>query len=188
MEQAFSSVYIDPHGFAEDVFDTLVNYMECYCSKKVNYIAPYTSLITSSMMGKSRLLKQIAKYTPLIYICLRDPTSSGYPKRSPCIADWLFQGVQSCLKKKSMSMDVWSFLGTLKFSAFMEATLNQLANSIKTRILDVDDGGFGWLWDFFAESREDSKLKKFWEKVIEEAEDILCDCFDEDKDACRKES
>lgn len=85
-----------------------------------------------------------------------------------------------------MSTDVWSFLGTLKFSAFMEATLNQLANSINTQTLNVEDGGFGWLWDFFAEPRDDSKLKEFWEEVIKEAENILCVCFDKDKNACRK--
>jgi hypothetical protein len=182
LERAFSSVYIDPHNFAEDVFDTLLYYMKCYCSDKDLYVAPYSSLITSSMMGKSRLLKQIAKHTPLVYICLRYPRSTGYPKRSSLIAEWLLKDVKQSLKQKPMFADDLNFLSTLKFSAFFEATLEQLVQSISTGDLPVTAGDFSWLWEFLAEPTDTDKLEKFWEKVIEKAESMLHEiCFDEER-------
>jgi hypothetical protein len=183
LERAFSSVYIDPHGFAEDVFDTLLYYMKCYCSDKDLYVAPYSSLITSSMMGKSRLLKQIANHTPLVYICLRYPRSTGYPKRSSRIAAWLLKDLKQSLKEKSMLADDSNFLGTLKFSAFFEATLDQLVQFISTKDLPVTAGDFSWLWTFLAEPTDPGELERFWGKVIEKAEDILYNvCYDEKRD------
>jgi len=173
LRRAFSSVYIDPHGFAEDVFDTLVNYMDCYCSDPDAYVAPYTSLITSSMMGKSRLLKQIANHAPLVYICLRSSKSTGYPSRSSKISGWLLQDIRNCFKPLSMLRDDSNFFATLKFSAFFEATLDQLVKSIKQGVLVVRSDDFGWLWNFFAEPTDDDTLKNFWVSVIVAAENIL---------------
>jgi hypothetical protein len=179
LERAFSSVYIDPHGFAEGVFDTLVNYMDCYCSNKDLYVGPYTSLITSSMMGKSRLLKQIANYTPVVYICLRYPRSTGYPKRSSRIAKWLLKDLKECLKGKEMLADDSNFLATLKFSAFFEATLSKLAEFISEETLPVTSDDFSWLWMFFADPDTSAS---FWQSVIGEAEDILYNvCFNKKK-------
>jgi hypothetical protein len=132
LKRAFSSLYIDPHHFAEEIVETLINYMDCYCSEKDAYVAPCTSLI-SSMMGKSRLLKQIANHTPLVYICLRPSRSTGYPKRSPRIVQWLLQDVRLCLKGKSMPRDDSNFLVTLKFSVFFEVTLEKLAELISSQ-------------------------------------------------------
>ena len=165
--------------------ETLINYMDCYCSEKDTYVAPYTSLITSSMMGKSRLLKQISNHTPLIYICLRPSRSTGYPKRSPRIVQWILQDVRLCLiKSKSMSRDDSNFLATLKFSVFFEVTLDKLAELIFSQDLAVTSGGFSWLWNFFAEPKENQKLDSFWGSVIEGAEQLLYEkCFDEKKNS-----
>ncbi|PLW55849.1 hypothetical protein PCANC_02192 [Puccinia coronata f. sp. avenae] len=46
------------------------------------YLAPYTSLIGPSMIGKTRLLMELSKHVCVIYICLRPTTSTGYPPRS----------------------------------------------------------------------------------------------------------
>ena len=175
LRRAFSSVYVDPHGFAEDVFDTIVNYMDCYCFSPDTYVAPYTSLITSSMMGKSRLLKQIANHTPLVYVCLRSSQSTGYPSRSSKIAGWLLQDISTCFKPLSMSRDDSNFFATLKFSAFFEATLDELANSIKQGNLLVKSDDFSWMWNFFGEPTDGDALKNFWVKVIVAAEKVLCE-------------
>jgi hypothetical protein len=173
LKRAFSSVYIDPHGFAEDVFDTLVNYMDCYCSSPDTYVAPYTSLITSSMMGKSRLLKQIAIHTPLVYICLRSSKSTGYPGRSSKISGWLLQDIRDCFKPLSMSRDDSNFIATLKCSIFFEVTLEKLTNLIMKGDLPVRGDDFSWLWEFFAEPTDHGKVKSFWEAVILEADKFL---------------
>jgi hypothetical protein len=40
--------------------------------------------------------------------------------------------------------------------------------------------GFSWLWEFFAEPKENQKLDAFWESVINGAEQLLYDkCVDE---------
>ena len=124
------------------------------------------------MMGKSRLLKQIANYTPLVYICLRPSTSTGYPKRSP-IAAWLLQRIQDCLKPKPMLRDDSNFLATLQFAAFFEATLDQLVKSINPGDPGVTGRNFSWLWEFFAEPKHPSILEAFWRSVIENAQEIL---------------
>ena len=68
--------------------------MDTYRSDFKSYVAPYTSLIQSSMMGKSRLLKEMSCFIPCVYICLRDANSaSGYPHRSPRVADWINSGL-----------------------------------------------------------------------------------------------
>ncbi|KNZ44966.1 uncharacterized protein VP01_8625g1, partial [Puccinia sorghi] len=41
--------------------------------------APYTSIISLTMTGKTRLLMELAKYVPVVYICLRPPQSTGQP-------------------------------------------------------------------------------------------------------------
>jgi len=115
----------------------LVNYMDCYCSSPDTYVSPYTSLITSSMMGKSRLLKQIASHTPLVYICLRSSQSTGYPSRSSEISGWLFKGTINSFTPLSMSRDDSNFFTTLKFSAFFEATLHRLACFIEKGTLPI---------------------------------------------------
>jgi hypothetical protein len=57
-----------------------------------NHVAPYTSVISSSMMGKSRLIKELAMEIPTIYICLcKDKDDSGYPIASDhSLIDWVF--------------------------------------------------------------------------------------------------
>ncbi|KAA1092837.1 hypothetical protein PGT21_015692 [Puccinia graminis f. sp. tritici] len=52
-----------------------------------HYKAPYTSIVGPTMSGKTRLLKELAAHVCVVYICLRDPKSTGQPPRSK-IADY----------------------------------------------------------------------------------------------------
>ncbi len=79
-----------------------------------------------------------------------------------------------------MPRDDSNFLVTLKFSVFFEVTLEKLAELISSQGLAVTGGGFSWLWDFFAEPKENQKLDSFWESVIKAAKDLLYEkCIDE---------
>ncbi|KAA1104177.1 hypothetical protein PGT21_013952 [Puccinia graminis f. sp. tritici] len=51
------------------------------------YKAPYTSIVGPTMCGKTRLLKELAAHVCVVYICLRDPRSTGQPPRSE-LADY----------------------------------------------------------------------------------------------------
>jgi hypothetical protein len=85
--QAFDSPYHD-HLNARDFYvDKLLDHVLTWQNESDFYNAPYTSLINASMMGKSRLVKQISDVIPTIYICVRQKSTGmlddGYPKRSP---------------------------------------------------------------------------------------------------------
>ena len=81
---AFDIPYIDPYNFVKTIGDDLKDHMKIFMGERADeYIAPYISLITSSMIGKSRLMKQLANYMPVIYLCFRTQNSTGYPPRSP---------------------------------------------------------------------------------------------------------
>jgi hypothetical protein len=67
--------------------------MDLWQANTSAYIAPYTSLVNVSMMGKTRLAKEISFDIPTIYICSRSQNvkseygltvgDNGYPPRSP---------------------------------------------------------------------------------------------------------
>ncbi|POV99584.1 hypothetical protein PSHT_13433 [Puccinia striiformis] len=46
------------------------------------YKAPYTSIISPTMSGKTRLLKELAKHVCVVYVCLRKDGSTCQPPRS----------------------------------------------------------------------------------------------------------
>jgi hypothetical protein len=102
--------------------------MEKYTKTSANWIAPYTSFVTSSMMGKSRHMKEVANQLPCVYICLRqDPTGFGYPHRSPIIADWSLKGAATILSPANEYQFCFS---TFRWSAFILSTIRELAKWI----------------------------------------------------------
>ena len=73
----FTRNYIDPHEDAMRIAHGLTQNMTQYCNAAITYVAPYTSLVNSSMMGKTRLMKELAKYLPIVYMCFRDTHETG---------------------------------------------------------------------------------------------------------------
>jgi hypothetical protein len=89
---AFDLEYYDPHKLVAFYGKQLVNNMALWVSQSTEYNAPYGSIINSSMMGKSRLLKEIAMNIPTVYICVRE-VNDGYPGWSPkVVRDYLLTG------------------------------------------------------------------------------------------------
>lgn len=68
---AFSETYGDRHGIVEHYSKQLRVYMHSWTTSRSMWNAPYTSLVNSSMTGKSRFQKQLALHDPVIYFCLR---------------------------------------------------------------------------------------------------------------------
>ena len=47
------------------------------------FMSPYVAIVQSSMYGKTRLLREIARsYYRVVYVCLREEWSTGYPPRT----------------------------------------------------------------------------------------------------------
>ena len=72
-QDGFSQSYIDPFGYIQKTHERLVQNMDEYRRQSNGvYIAPYTSLVTSLMMGKSRLMKELTKKGPLVCLFPRE--------------------------------------------------------------------------------------------------------------------
>ena len=83
--------------------------------KDQSYVAPYTSLLTSSMMGKSRLMKELTQHVPLVYICLRAEKGAehGYPPATANLLDWFQTGALKHLDADETDSDIASDIRTL---------------------------------------------------------------------------
>jgi len=166
LRDGFSRSYIDPFGYVQKTHERLVQNMHEYRRRRNGiYIAPYTSLVTSSMMGKSRLMKELAKKGPLVYVCFRENSTFGYPPATPRLLDWFKAG--SCgslgeisLDRPDVRSDKEYFIPVLKHSLFFLYLLDQLDELIKNKSLhdQLDlkvsrDDNYEWMWDFFADPR-----------------------------------
>ena len=161
---------------------TLTTMMDTYECEYLSYIAPYTSLITSSMMGKSRLMKEMSRFIPCVYMCLRPAKlSSGYPLRTPVIAEWIETGLNMFgLAPRHFLADTENELPTLKFATFLLSLitqLNDLASNADEKLknkLGIDVSSLQWMWEFFAEpanAEVETALESFWRSVMDDATD-----------------
>src|SRR5204862_4768156 len=121
----------DAEGTVGETVSQLRDYMDRYAADKGLWVAPYTSLVTSSMMGKSRHMKEVANNLPSVYICLRGEVRGyGYPRRSPKVGS-LSMGAAPIVKKPIK--EYYFCFSTLRWSAFIIYTISKLA-------LWIDDG------------------------------------------------
>jgi hypothetical protein len=88
----FNQAYVDRHGLISDYSATLRRHMVDWIARPTSWNAPYTSIVNSSMTGKSRCHKQMAMYDPVIFFCLRPAGQSGYPRPS---LNWVQQAIQN---------------------------------------------------------------------------------------------
>ena len=108
---------------------------ELYAKICAKWITPYTSFVTSSMMGKSRHMKEVANQLPCIYICLRqEQRGFGYPLRSPIIADWSLEGAATILDSATIlnpAKEFHSCFSTLRWSAFILSMIRKLTMCLR---------------------------------------------------------
>src|SRR5437762_11743270 len=89
LPRGFEEAYVDPYGTALNILYDLRNNLDDYRRHPRAYVVPYTSLVTSSMMGKCRLMKEMARHVPTVYICFREEAISGYPQPTPILPQWI---------------------------------------------------------------------------------------------------
>jgi hypothetical protein len=110
LEKAFNADYVDDFG----MIDKFLTYLNCkhktWKNNIQNYV-PYSTIFQSSGYGKSRLVKEVAKKVPTIYLCLRDANSTGYPPRTSAGAD-LLKRVLGNLREG----EEWRFLYVLQIA------------------------------------------------------------------------
>jgi hypothetical protein len=183
LPHGFSSEYIDPEGTVAETVSGLRANMDRYAQDRWDWIAPYTSFVTSSMMGKTRHMKEVANHLPCVYMCLRkEGIGFGYPHRSPSIANWSTKGATTVVCS-AVSKEVDFCFSTFRWSAFILSTICKLTTWINDgrffTSLGIDSSSkvrefeYAWLWKFFAEPLDSGKLTDFWVEVQNETTSML---------------
>ncbi|EFP78977.1 uncharacterized protein PGTG_04933 [Puccinia graminis f. sp. tritici CRL 75-36-700-3] len=85
-QQGFQSDYLNSDNILDPVLETLRENATNWA--RDDYKAPFTAVIGPTMSGKTRLIMELAKKVPVVYICLRPEESTGLPSRSK-LADYL---------------------------------------------------------------------------------------------------
>ena len=131
VRQGFETTYIDPLDFVTFNVTEILNNMEKYLNEPTLYVAPYTCLVTGSMMGKSRLIKEMTRQLPTIFICARErPGQGGFPPTTPKIMTWFRKGVYAVaddeehIKEDAKGINI---IPTLQYNLFLVSTLRTLA-------------------------------------------------------------
>jgi len=183
LSDGFDKAYIDPHGYVEKIANRLKEYMNLY-TLTPDYVAPYTSLVTSSMMGKSRLMKELASRVPIVYMCVRGENQSGFPRATPGILKWFKDGVCGelgiAVTDPAIASDNDDIIATLRHSLFLLNLLKHLRDLIEdvsqttpTRYpglagrINVRRSSFEWMWDFFVDYTQPYAIARrlFWDTV-----------------------
>jgi hypothetical protein len=170
----------------------ILDNMEKYLSDPTLYVAPYTCLVTGSMMGKSRLIKEMTRQLPTIFICAREtPGQGGFPPTTPKLMIWFRRGAYAVaddedqIKGDAKGINI---IPTLQYSLFLISTLHILALYLtrddfltKYEVYKyASQNDYSWMWRFFADIQtlEDEKyVGEFWGKVLEGVKEEGAGCF-----------
>jgi len=82
LKEAFTCNYIDPSGLLTWFLGCIMYLCSAYKKGAGQWFSPYTCLVQSSGTGKSKLVYELAKVIPVLYVCFRKKGAVGYPSRS----------------------------------------------------------------------------------------------------------
>ena len=181
LRRGFREEYIDPHNIVDLTVEEIKDNMSKYYNNPKGYVAPYSSLVTSSMMGKSRFMKEIACKIPSIYLCLRESKSTGYPRPTSSLLKLINEGVNVWVGDSEILNDTNFIIPTFKYCSFLLHSLELLAgmvDDIVTNHRDVFDitDSYLWLWKIFAEPetpQEKERHRSFWDLVVKRTRDHM---------------
>jgi len=179
----FSTSYLDPHNAVPYYCKEIHGNMRAWQNNNKEFKGPFSSLLSSSMTGKSRLLKEIAMNIPTVYIFLRDPElelETSYPGRSHHrLVDYLLQNdSRPSLRTTNQPQDTITpeAKTTRRFKIFLCAlvdTINVMAGSdddpwIRRNATAEEVREF--LWYLFAE-HESNRFSEICERGIAKPND-----------------
>ncbi|KAG9284255.1 hypothetical protein G9A89_002065 [Geosiphon pyriformis] len=150
--EAFKIPYKDPSNIVE-LFQDYINKKHAYWFANQADHIPYGTLFQSSGYGKTRLIEQIARRIPTLYVCLRPKESTGYPPATP-YAPEIFDRLGQI-----SGGEEWRFIYILwhAIKKLQGYSLNESAENLWKLQLDYE-----WCEKFWAEVLASSKD---WEKV-----------------------
>ena len=97
---------IDPNG--DYLRETIEKMLIKYNKNPENYYAPFTAIIQSSGMGKTRMLENLSKKDGVcvVYCNLNDPDKNSFPPRTKIFANYL---LEQDLKRKDLEKRVYTY-------------------------------------------------------------------------------
>ena len=189
-KEAFDAQYLDPHNAVDSYIDEIRNAMNNYLANPTKFIAPYTSILASSMLGKSRLIKQISFKIPTIYICVRN-INDGYPNWSPeCVRNYVLgnEAYQSSPKEPLTNelraeIHMYAFYHALfvhliRFFSHRNGTPDQQLQDLWYTL--AEDARPDYQYCLKSEVKNEESLWKstpFWERVTSEAREGRTDSY-----------
>lgn len=181
---AFNDPYLDADKCIEASIKTLLESCDQYNfpGGATKYMAPYTCLVSPSLMGKTQFLKELGQYCPTFYLCSRNTPPDprwGYPFPTPKFLPFLRMGVgeMTGASQQIFIDDDHLSLCTYQWTTLILEMIRQLTKWIKNgqffRCISQNYSPNspiqpGWIFKFFAQPPKDHVyLEKFWDKVLE---------------------
>ena len=122
IKELFNSKYQDPKGAVKEFASFLINCCDTFYKDFNEFSSPYISVVQSSLYGKTRLVREVARtYFRTVYVCLRDKNSTGYPERTEGAFTHLFAGLNDL-----ESGDDFSFILADRFKRLISSALINL--------------------------------------------------------------
>jgi hypothetical protein len=158
----FSSSYLDPHNAVSYYCKKIEGDLRAWQNNNKEFKGPFSSLLSSSMTGKSRLLKEIAMNIPTVYLCLRHPEldlETSYPGRSyHRLVNYLLQNdSRPSLQTTKRSQDITpEAKSTRRFKIFLSALLHTISSMAGGDAANIKRNATAeeireFLWYLFAE-------------------------------------
>lgn len=158
IKESFHSTYLDPAGQVIRILSHINEYACKWSVGKEQSLGPFTSLVQSSMFGKSRLLREMSHYVPVIYMSLRAEKSTdvsnflhGYPRGHTRLGNW------------------FDLIGASeKYTPNIEQMLGHAIVLFSRRLQGLPlCNGFVDLFDYLAED------PTFWNQVVTQSDQLL---------------
>jgi hypothetical protein len=186
----FGATYLDPHKAVPYYCAKFHKDMKAWQTEPEKFKGPFSSLLSSSMTGKSRLLKEIAMTIPTVYICVRDPElelETSYPSRSYLsIVDYLLQKDSLSLHQDQtfhrhrldpiISTDTHEAKSTRRFKIFICALLYIINSMGRKEISNFKEHASAqqireFLWYIFAEPKS-QRFSEICDRGVAKPNDI----------------
>ncbi|CEO95679.1 unnamed protein product (mitochondrion) [Plasmodiophora brassicae] len=92
----FTTPFVDPHDCLGSVATYIRQCSAAYRAQHRPFMSPYTSCVQSTLNGKSRTFRELARHHfRTVYFCFRKSGSTGYPDRTDMAINTLLKGYSS---------------------------------------------------------------------------------------------
>ncbi|CEO98752.1 unnamed protein product (mitochondrion) [Plasmodiophora brassicae] len=134
--EGFTEPFRDPSGCLKSIANYIRRCSASYRWQRRPFLSPYTSCVQSTLHGKSRTFRELARhYYRTVYFCFRPSGSTGYPKRTDQAINTLLKGKDAYASPGQFAKVLSYRLGQLVYRALChlpDPVLNDNPNDPET--------------------------------------------------------